>query len=43
MPKVNRGTKDPVQAALLAVSGAVKPFIEPLPNFIFSLAEAILL
>ncbi len=32
-----------MHAALLAVSGAAKPFTEPLPNFNFSFADAILL
>ncbi len=32
MPSVSNGTKDPVQAALLAVSGAASPLMEPLPN-----------
>ena len=32
IPRVSRGTKEPVQAALLAVSGAAKPLIEPLAD-----------
>ena len=32
IPKVSNGTKEPVLAALFAVSGAAKPLIEPLPN-----------
>ena len=32
IPSVSNGTKEPVQAALLAVSGAASPLIEPLPN-----------
>ena len=32
MPNVNSGTNDPVQAALLAVSGAARPLIDPFPN-----------
>jgi hypothetical protein len=43
IPNVKRGIKEPVHAALLAVSGAAKPFTEPLPNFNFSFADAILL
>ena len=34
IPSVNIGTKDPVQAALLAVSGAASPRIEPLTKFL---------
>jgi hypothetical protein len=33
IPNVNKGTNDPVQAALFALSGAAKPFSDPLPNF----------
>ena len=40
IPSVSNGTKDPVQAALLAVSGAAKPLIEPLPNFRRSSSDA---
>ncbi len=40
MPSVSSGTKEPVQAALLAVSGAARPRTLPLPNFSFSLALA---
>ena len=29
MPSVSNGTKEPVQAALLAVSGAARPLIDP--------------
>ena len=36
IPNVKRGTNDPVQAALFAVSGAASPFIDPLPNSFFS-------
>ena len=43
IPKVSSGTKDPVQAALLAVSGAARPFIEPLPKLSLSLTGAIVL
>ena len=32
IPNVKRGTNDPVQAALFAVSGAASPFIDPLPT-----------
>ena len=32
IPRVSRGTKEPVQAALFAVSGAASPLIDPLPN-----------
>ena len=32
IPKVSNGTKDPEQAALLAVSGAANPLILPFPN-----------
>ena len=32
IPSVSKGTNDPVQAALLAASGAANPLIEPLPN-----------
>ncbi len=32
MPRVRRGTNDPVQAALLALSGAARPLRDPLPN-----------
>ena len=32
MPSVSSGTKEPVHAALLAVSGAASPLIEPFPN-----------
>ena len=42
IPKVKRGTNDPVQAALFAVSGAASPFIDPLPNSFFSCSGAIL-
>ena len=35
IPKVSNGTNDPEQAALLAVSGAAKPFTLPFPNFCF--------
>ena len=40
MPSVSSGTKDPVQAALLAVSGAASPLTEPLPNSFCSSGEA---
>ncbi len=40
MPKVSMGTKEPVEAALLAVSGADRPLIEPLPNSARSSDEA---
>ena len=40
IPSVSKGTKDPVQAALLAVSGAAKPLIEPFPNSFCSFSEA---
>ena len=42
IPRVKSGTKDPVHAALLAVSGAAKPFIDPLPNSFCSCFEAML-
>ena len=32
IPSVSKGTKDPVQAALFALSGAARPFTEPFPN-----------
>ncbi len=32
MPSVSSGTNEPVQAALLAVSGAARPRMEPEPN-----------
>ena len=35
-PRVNKGTNEPEQAALLAVSGADKPLTLPFPNFCFS-------
>ena len=40
IPKVSKGTNEPLQAALFAVSGAAKPRKLPLPNFSFSFAEA---
>ena len=40
IPSVSRGTKEPVQAALLAVSGAAKPLTEPLPNSFCSFSGA---
>ena len=40
IPRVNIGTKEPVQAALFAVSGAARPRIDPFPNFSRSLAGA---
>ena len=42
IPRVKSGTKDPVHAALLAVSGAAKPFIDPFQNSFCSSFEAIL-
>ena len=33
IPNVRRGTNDPEQAALFAVSGAANPFTLPFPNF----------
>jgi len=32
IPRVNKGTNDPVQAALLALSGAANPLTDTLPN-----------
>lgn len=32
IPSISRGTNDPVHAATLAVSGAARPLMEPLPN-----------
>ena len=42
IPRVKSGTKEPVHAALLAVSGAAKPLIDPLPNSFCSSFDAIL-
>ena len=42
MPSVSKGTNEPVQAALFAVSGAASPLMDPLPNFNLSFTEAIL-
>ena len=40
MPSVSSGTKDPVQAALFALSGAARPFTDPFPNCSLSSGEA---
>ena len=40
IPSVSSGTKEPVQAALLAVSGAARPRMEPFPNCRFASAGA---
>ena len=37
IPRVNKGTKEPEHAALLAVSGAANPWTLPLPNLSFSI------
>ncbi len=42
MPSVSSGTKEPVQAALFADSGAARPLTEPLPNWSCSSLEAML-
>jgi hypothetical protein len=42
IPKVNRGTNNPAQAALFAFSGAASPLIEPLSNSFCSCSGAIL-
>ena len=34
IPKVSKGTKEPVEAALLAASGAASPLRAPLPNIL---------
>ena len=40
MPRVNKGTNEPVEAALFAVSGAASPLKLPFPNCNFCLADA---
>ena len=34
IPRVSKGTKEPVDAALFAASGAAKPLKAPLPNIL---------